>query len=156
MWKIQNRSVYLEDIRLTEAATGGILLKNVFLEISQNSQENTYVRVSFLVKLQVWGLQLYLKNRLWHRCFLVTFAKFRRTPFLKACVRYFLSNFHFSPNYSPSKTIKNVFYFIYKALFVLEIFKFLYFFLPLFFSLIAIALEIDSREILKFMMSSIV
>ena len=31
---------------------------------------------------------------------------------LKACVRYFLSNFYFSPNDSPSKTMKNVFYFI--------------------------------------------
>ena len=31
---------------------------------------------------------------------------------LKACVRYFLSNFYFSPNDSPSKTTKNIFYFI--------------------------------------------
>ena len=31
---------------------------------------------------------------------------------LKACIRYFLSNFYFSPNDSHSKTIKNVFYFI--------------------------------------------
>ena len=30
----------------------------------------------------------------------------------KACVRYFLSNFYFSPNKSPSKTMKNVFHFI--------------------------------------------
>ena len=36
--------------------------------------------------------------------------------------------FIFSPNDSPLKTKKNVFYFIWKALFVLEIFKFLYFF----------------------------
>ena len=31
---------------------------------------------------------------------------------LKACVRYFLSNFYFSPNDSSPKTMKNVFYFI--------------------------------------------
>ena len=31
---------------------------------------------------------------------------------LKACVRYFLSNFYFTPNNSPSNTMKNVFYFI--------------------------------------------
>ena len=31
---------------------------------------------------------------------------------LKACVSYFLSNFYFLPNNSPSKTMKNVFYFI--------------------------------------------
>ena len=32
--------------------------------------------------------------------------------FRKACVRYFLINFYFSPNDSPSKTMKDVFYFI--------------------------------------------
>ena len=31
---------------------------------------------------------------------------------IKACVRYFLSVFYFSPNNSPSKTMKNVFHFI--------------------------------------------
>ena len=33
-------------------------------------------------------------------------------PTFKACVGHFLSNFYFSPIYSPSKTMKNVFYFI--------------------------------------------
>ena len=36
----------------SEAATKGVLCKKVFLEISQNSQENTCARVSFLIKLQ--------------------------------------------------------------------------------------------------------
>ena len=31
---------------------------------------------------------------------------------LKACVRYFLKSFYFSPNDSTSKTMKDVFYFI--------------------------------------------
>ena len=31
---------------------------------------------------------------------------------IKACVCYFLSNFYFSPNDGPSKTMKNVFDFI--------------------------------------------
>ena len=39
----------------TEATTRGILLKMVFLEIPQNSQENTCTRVSFLQA----DLQLY-------------------------------------------------------------------------------------------------
>ena len=43
----------------SEAATEGVLLKNVFLKILQNSQENTCARVSFLIKLKAWGLQLY-------------------------------------------------------------------------------------------------
>ena len=48
-------------------------MKNVFLEIPQNSQENTCTRVSFSATL--------LKKRLWHRCFPVNFTKFLRTPF---------------------------------------------------------------------------
>ena len=39
----------------TEAATGGALYEKVFLEISQNSQENICARVSFLIQLQAWG-----------------------------------------------------------------------------------------------------
>ena len=39
-------------------------------------------------------------------------ASLRLTKSLKACVRYFLSKFYFSPNDSPSKTMKNAFYFI--------------------------------------------
>ena len=45
-----------------EAATGGVLLRKVFLKISEKLQENTCARVSFLIKLQVSGLQLYLKK----------------------------------------------------------------------------------------------
>ena len=37
---------------MPEAATGDVLQEGVFLEILQNSQENTYTRVSFLLKLQ--------------------------------------------------------------------------------------------------------
>ena len=36
----------------SEAAIGGVLEGNVFLKISQNSQENTCARVSFLIKLR--------------------------------------------------------------------------------------------------------
>ena len=39
----------------SEAATRGVLFEKVFLEISQISQENTYARVSFLIKLQGSG-----------------------------------------------------------------------------------------------------
>ena len=41
---------------ILEAATRGVLCKKVFLEISENSQENTFARVSFLIKLQALGL----------------------------------------------------------------------------------------------------
>ena len=57
-----------------EAVVQSCSVKKVFLEISQNSLENTSARVSFLIKL---------KKRLWHRCFPVNFVKFLRTPFLQ-------------------------------------------------------------------------
>ena len=44
---------------MAETAIGGVLLEKVFLQISQNSQENTCVRVSILIKLRASGLQLY-------------------------------------------------------------------------------------------------
>ena len=50
----------------------------MFLEISQNSQECIYARVSFLIKC------------LWHRCFLVNFAKFLRTPCFTEHFRWLL------------------------------------------------------------------
>ena len=40
----------VDDVR--EAAPSGVLCKKVFLEISQNSDENACARVSFLIKLQ--------------------------------------------------------------------------------------------------------
>ena len=61
----------------TEAATAGVFLKKVSLDILQNSQENTCARVSFLLKKKL----TLLKKRLWRRCFPVNFAKFLRTPF---------------------------------------------------------------------------
>ena len=72
------------NIQNTEAATGGVL--KIQIKVSQNSWENTYARVSFLIKLQALDLQLYLKKRLRHRCLPVNFVKFLRTPFWKAAV----------------------------------------------------------------------
>ena len=51
-----------------EVATGGVLLRKAFSEISKNLQENTCVRVSFLIKLQ---------DAL-PACFPVNFANLRR------------------------------------------------------------------------------
>ena len=61
----------------TEAATRGVLCKKVFLEILQNSQENTCGKVAGLKSATL------LKKRLWHRCFPVNFVKFLRTFFLQ-------------------------------------------------------------------------
>ena len=43
----------------TEAITRSVLREKVFLNILQNSQKNTCTRVSFWIKLQASGLQLY-------------------------------------------------------------------------------------------------
>ena len=71
----------LNNSNKSEAVAQTCYVKKVFLEILQNSQENTCARVSVLIKL-----------RLWHRCFFVNFAKFLRTPFLTEHLRWLLLN----------------------------------------------------------------
>ena len=73
----------LEELALQvspEAATRGVLSGKEFLEISQNSQENTCARV-FLNKVAGLRPVILLKKRLWHRCFPANFVKFLRTSF---------------------------------------------------------------------------
>ena len=65
------------EAKWTGAVARRCSIKKVFLEISQNSQENTCVRVSFLIKFSI----TLLKEGLWHRYFPVNFGKFLRTSF---------------------------------------------------------------------------
>ena len=64
-----------------------------------------------------------------HRCFTPNIAKLLRTHTLKnicySGTLIFQNNFFICFNPNPSNMVKNVFYFILKALFVLTIFKFL-------------------------------
>ena len=64
-----------------EAVVRKYSIKKAFLEISQNSQENTCATVSFL------------KKRLWQRYFPVNFEKFVRTHFLTEHLRWLLLAF---------------------------------------------------------------
>ena len=64
--------------------------KKVFLEISQNLQENTCARDYFLIKLQAF----LLKKSLRQRCFSVNFAKFLRITFLQNNSGWLLLLFH--------------------------------------------------------------
>ena len=71
----------------TEEVVMRYSVKKVFVKISQNSQENTCVKVSFLTyqsfffnKVTSPRLATLFKKRIWHRCFPVNFAKFLRTP----------------------------------------------------------------------------
>ena len=54
--------ISVTNVITTKAAVQTCSVKKVFLEISQNSQENTC-------------------TRLWHRCFPLNFVKFLRTSF---------------------------------------------------------------------------
>ena len=76
LWRI-----FFHSGKSLEAVVQRCYVKKVFLEILQNSEENTCARASFLI---VSGLRpsTLLKKRLWHKYFPVTFAKFLRTPFL--------------------------------------------------------------------------
>ena len=55
-------------------------IKKVFLQILQNSQENTCARVSFLIKLLVWVLQLIKKETL-AQVFLCEFCQIFKNNF---------------------------------------------------------------------------
>ena len=65
-------------------------VKKVFLEILQNSQENSL----FFNKVSGLRPATLLKKRLWHRCFPVNFALFLRTPLVavSASIKYERSN----------------------------------------------------------------
>ena len=65
--------------------------KNVFRN-SQNSQENTCVRIFLKIKLQTEACN-FIKKKLLHRCFSVNFAKFLRTPFLTEHLWWLLLTF---------------------------------------------------------------
>ena len=67
---------------LSDAIVRRCSVKKVFVKISQNSQQNTCATVSFLIKLLVSTCN-FIKKRLLHRCFPVSFVKFLKTPFFK-------------------------------------------------------------------------
>ena len=52
----------VEEIQNSEAVVQSCSTRKMFLKISQNSQESTCARVSFLIKSQAWGLQLYYET----------------------------------------------------------------------------------------------
>ena len=60
--------------------------------ISRSSQQEVFRKTS--------GLQLFLKKRLWHRCFPVNFEKFLRTPFLTEHLRWLLLDIELFPDRS--------------------------------------------------------
>ena len=67
-------------------------VEKVFLEISQNSQENTCAKVSFFKKVAGLTPANLLKKRLWHSYFSANFEKFLITPSFIEHLRWLLLN----------------------------------------------------------------
>ena len=99
----------------------------MFWKISKNSQENIFARVTFLIKLQGWGLQLYEKGGSGTGVFLWILWNFQEHLFEKTalggCVCLIIifvltSVFHALPNkngiiiFFPTCSTPNRFYYI--------------------------------------------
>ena len=83
-------------------------IKKVFLRNSQISQENICARVSFLKKVKGVRPGTLLKNKLWHRCFPVNFAKFLRAAVLQNTYgRLLLNNLVSVEKVTVARGIKN-------------------------------------------------
>ena len=87
----------LINVKEPEGAAQTCSVKKLFLEISENSQENTCARVSFLIELPAYACNI-IKKENPARCFPVNFEKFlrsffHRTPLLAASkepLKYYL------------------------------------------------------------------
>ena len=73
---------------MPEAVTRSFSVKKVFLKISQNSQENTCTRVSFLIKLQTSG-NFFKKEALAQAFHLDYLLLLLRIPFLTLSTYFF-------------------------------------------------------------------
>ena len=72
--------ILLKILLTTEAATGDVLWGKVFIEILQNSQENTLVRVCFLIKLQA-SVYNFIKNKTLVQVFFCEFCEISKNTF---------------------------------------------------------------------------
>ena len=80
------------ELLLSEVANKGVPWKKMFVETSQNSQENTCAKVSFFNKVAGLRSATLLKKRLWHRCFPVNFKLFIYNIFF-SFILVFLTSF---------------------------------------------------------------
>ena len=80
MFKKNSRSIWFEELNaliVKKAVAQTCSVKKVFLEISQNSQENTCARASFLIKLQA----PFFTEHLWWLLLLLLWYHKKRTRF---------------------------------------------------------------------------
>ena len=105
-------------LQFTEAVVRRCSLNKVFLEISQNSLENTCASISFLITLQPLGQSLLFnkveglrpatlsKKRLSNRCFPVNFSKFLRTLWKTSI---YIIRMEIQANFSEAVNWRNIF-----------------------------------------------
>ena len=84
--------IYKWQLTYRSSRSGNLFCRKVFLEISQNSQENTCAKVSFFKKVAGLTLANLLKKRLWHSYFSANFEKFLITPSFIEHLRWLLLN----------------------------------------------------------------
>ena len=82
MLQISNHRNHFVSCDMVRSSHRRCSVKKVLLKSSQNSEQNTCARVSFLIKLQAPPAAL-LKRWLCYRCFPVNFEKCLRTRFLQ-------------------------------------------------------------------------
>ena len=82
------------DIKFRKSIIRRWSIKKLFSKISQYSQENTCVGISFLIKM-LWDVHScsFIKKRLQHLCFPVNIAKFLRAPVLKNICEWLFEHF---------------------------------------------------------------
>ena len=119
---VMNNSITKSFLSLSNEGREGLCIKmNTVYHVIKN--EDPYTDYPKLLKLQTKnGVPQLLKSKtqtsyltMWPMTYVqysVTLLAVIMVDLLKASVRYFLSNFYFSPNHNSSKTMKNVFYFI--------------------------------------------
>ena len=101
---------------LIEAATEGVLQEKIFLEISQNSQENTCARFSFLIKSQGSACN-FIKKEALGQMFSCKYCEISKITFLtehlraSAFVLNVLTKATFSLAISQTASIVNIFWF---------------------------------------------
>ena len=99
--KLRVHLLTCDECRLTEAVTRRCSVKKVFLKISQNSQENTCARVSFLMKLQAQTCNFTKKEAL-IQIFSCEFCEFFKNNFFIEHLQWLLlewMNFRYTTKY---------------------------------------------------------
>ena len=84
--------VWIYDNRILSMSSQAVVrrcsLKKVFLEISQNSKENTSARVSFFIKLHGLACNLFIKKEILEQVFSREFCKISKNTFFTEHLRW--------------------------------------------------------------------